>query len=209
MSEYKSFEDNMLYKISMYILEYIIISLFIVVASICSFGILFYPSISASYYYYYQRRHHQDKIQFKRLITGIKNSYKQTIPLGIIVLGVIYVFYVNYSNIGIFGGNTTIYYSVLIGSSILLIHSFYTLQLVTYFNVSIVRAVNLSTYFMINYLVSTITVIALLVALIAGILLNPAIIIIILGIFIHLSSNIFMMIFKKHSPEEVNENESN
>ena len=209
MSEYKTFENNILYKISMYILEYIVISMFIVILSIGSFGILFYPSISASYYYYYQKKHHQDSIQFKRLLTGIKNSYKQTIPLGVIVLFIIYVFYVNYTNIEIFGGNEIIYYGVLVGSSILLVHSFYTLQLVTYFNVSILRALNLSTYFMMMYLFSTVTIIALLIALIASILINPAVIVILLGVFIHISSNIFMMIFIKHSPEEVNQNESN
>lgn len=188
----------------MMILEYIVISLFVVVISVCSLGILFYPSLSGSYYYYYQKHHTKESLSFSKLFYGLKKGFKQTVVLSLIQLIVIYITYVNYTNFGIFGNNPIIYYG-MIGSAILItLILFYTLQLVTYFEVKISRAVVLSNMFLIIYLFSTITMIVLFAALILSIYLQPPFILIVLGLFIHISSKIFIAIFKKHSPEEVN-----
>lgn len=209
MSKYENYENNLLYKIAMYILEYIVISFFVIVTSVCSLGILFYSSISSGYYYYYQKELHQEHLNFKRLLLGIKKSYKQSIPLGLLQLFFVFVGYVTFNNLAFFNGNMFVYYTFIIAITIIIIHNFYTLQLTTYFEVKLIRALGLSTYFMVMYFLSTVTIVVLLIALILSVSINPAVIIIIVGLFIHVSSKIFMMIFTKHSPEEVKEDEEN
>lgn len=190
----------------MSILEYIVISFFVLIISVVSLGILLYPAISSSYYFYYRRYRDGEYVKFKNLIIGMKKSYKQAIPLGLIELAILYIGYVNYKNFGLFGFDNNFLYYVVLGSTLLLtLHSFYTLQLITYFNVKTSKAINLSSYFLMSYIFSTITFIALFAALIFAVLFQPALIVIVMGIFIHISSYIFYSIFKKHSPEETNE----
>ena len=190
----------------MTLLEYIVISVFVVFVSICSLGILMFPAISSCYYYYYKRFKDKQYVQFRILITGIKKNYKQTIPLGLVQLLILYIGYINHKNFGLFSSDSQILYYGIIGASLLLfLHNFYTLQLVTFFDVSLVKAINLSSYFLLAYIFSTLTIILLFVALVFSIFLQPVLITIVLGFFIHLSSRILMAIFIKHSPKEDND----
>lgn len=207
MEDFKDFKDNTLYKISMTILEYIVISLFILATTLCSLGLLFYTAVSSSYYYYYKKERDNAFLEFKNLFKGIKQSYKQTIPLWIIQIIVLYMGYVNYTNFGLFPDSPILYYVLLICTITLSLNLFYSVQLVTYFDIKISRAIALSTYFLITYLISTITIVILFIALFLSISLQPPLILVVIGIFIQLSSKIFIQIFKKHSPEEVNEHE--
>lgn len=207
MEDYKDFRENILYKISMTILEYIVISLFVIIVSVLSFGLLFYTALSSSYYYYYKKQREHTNLQFKYLLKGISLNYKQSIPLNIAQLVIFYIGYVNMNNFELFPESRLLYYIIIFSSIILTLVIFYILQLTTYFNITIHNAVGLSSYFIFSYLFSTFTIIILLIALIFSISLQPSLMLIVIGLFIQLSSYIFISIFKNHLPEEVNKHE--
>jgi len=188
------------YKFGSLIADIIILSFFWILFSLPFFTIG--ASTTALYYVMTRRISNREGYLFRDFWTSFKSNLKQTTIIWIAFLVLLYILYINITNIELIGGLSTFILPIQLVFLLELILCFiYIIPLNARFEVGLLESVKTAFFIANRHLLTSIACLIIGAAIAAISLITIITSLIAMGLYVYLTSFLFLRVFRKYRPE--------